>query len=1043
MKRLPLFAALALAALATAAGAQQAARKPYVVQLSDKPIVSYDGQIAGLAATRPAAGSRLNINASDVQAYGAYLSSKQNTVLADVPAAQVLYRYRNLINGFAALLTDAEFAKLVTNPGVQSITVDEPMPMDTVTTPRFLGINQPPSGVWTRFDALGRPIKGENIIIGHLDGGVWPENPSFSDKVDGNGKPISSHLPGTVVYNALPPGRWAGTCQAGLGFNASHCNQKLIGARFFNATWKAVEGTGGVRTWSGEYLDSVRDPGGHGTHTLSTSGGNENVTAIVSGSPFVITGIAPRARVAAYKVCYVSADANDVPNPNGGSCFQGDSAAAADAAVADGVDVINFSVGGSRTSVQGPVDTAFANAAFAGVFVATSAGNSNVFPGNASTVAHVSPWTTTVGNSTHDRFTAATATLGNGVTATGPSFQTTGVTSRAIVLATEAGITPFASLSNTDKLALARCYNAADRGTLGGSAAAALDPAKVAGKIVVCYRGGNVLVNKTASVRDNGGSGVIIQNLPAGLLAAPLDAATNNTTLNIAHVVPTIHLSAANAAAVVGYAAGGAGTASFAASVQVPGAIAPVMADTSSRGPNQRDLNLLKPDITAPGTDIIAAYTNTSITPAQRLQIIAGTLIPEPGADMISGTSMASPHVAGAAALLKQAYPDWSPNAIRSALMTSAQQTVKLANGAVDPSPWGFGSGHLNPNGALDTGVVYDQSNSDHIDYYFGAINGRSLNTASLTHANVVGIGSLTRTLTNKGASPVTLTASAALPGFTVAVSPSSLTIPAGGSASYTATVTRAGAPIEAWQFGNVTWSGSGQNLRSPLSAKAQLITVLSSVTDTRAAATKIYTAGFGYNGNLFTTGVGLVPATVADGAVAINQRQCFAIGNLPAGVKLLRASLFNTDTAGGAATDLDLVVQRNGANVGTSGNGDSNETVILSNPAAGTYQACVDGFATLGGAPAAFKLSWWVVGPANPGSLRAFGPRTVTIGAVASIGLNWSVPDGARYLGLVEHRDTAGAAPIATTQVFIDASAGTTATQSAIVVRNKPVPIE
>ena len=132
------------------------------------------------------------------------------------------------------------------------------------------------------------------------------------------------------------------------------------------------------------------------------------------------------------------------------------------------------------------------------------------------------------------------------------------------------------------------------------------------------------------------------------------------------------------------------------------------MASTSSRGPNQADLDVLKPDITAPGTDIIAAYTNTSIGAAERAQIIAGTLIPGPGADMISGTSMSSPHVAGSAALLRQAHPDWSPFAIKSALMTSAVQSVKLANGATDADRWGFGSGHLNPSGALATTLVYD-----------------------------------------------------------------------------------------------------------------------------------------------------------------------------------------------------------------------------------------------------------------------------------------------------------------------------------------------
>lgn len=1023
MRSTSLVIGAALAGLALSASAQLA-RKPYIVQLADAPVAAYAGGVAGYAATKPAPGARLNASAAAVQAYTAYLDGRQSAVAASIGSAPVTYRYKNILNGFAAWLTDAELAKLTTSTGVRAIFADQAMPVDTSYTPTYLGINAAPNGVWTRQDASGRAIKGEGVIVAHLDTGVWPENASFSDRVDGAGKPIASHLPGTVVYGA-PPAAWAGACQAGQGFTAANCNNKLIGARYFNATWKQAVALNIVRTWSGEYLDSPRDADGHGSHTLSTSGGNEGVAANVVGSTFTISGIAPRARVAAYKVCYTATTAltNDIPNPNGASCFQSDSAAAADQAVLDGVDVINFSIGGNRAAFNGVVDVAFANASFAGVFVATSAGNSNVFPGNASTVAHVAPWTMTVGNSTHDRFTVATATLGNGTTATGPSFQTGGLPSKPLILATDAGVAPYASLSDADKIALARCYTAADRASIAplASAAAALDPAKVAGKIVVCYRGGNVLVNKTQEVADGGGAGAIILNIPAGILPPPANGASANTTFNIAHAVPTVHLPAADAAAVIGYATGGAGTASFGPGTQVAGVIAPVMADTSSRGPNQADPNLLKPDITAPGTDIIAAYTNTSITPQQRLDIIAGTLIPGPGADMISGTSMAAPHVAGAAALLRQANPSWSPYAIKSALMTSAQQTVKLANGVADPSPWGYGAGHLNPNGALDTRVVYDQSITDHIDYYFGAINGRQLNTASLTYANVVGVGSLQRTLTNKGSTAVTYSATASLPGFLVTVAPAALTIPPGGSASYTVTMRRTTAAMEQWSFGHVTWAGSGlPAVRSPLSAKPSMFVGLSSVTDTRNVGTKVFTVAFGYTGSLITLPIGLVPATTFDGRVVTNQRQCFAFA-VPAGARQLRAQLFNTDTEGGSASDLDLTVFRGTATVGTSGNVASNELVTLVNPtAAADYSACVDGYDPVNGS-AGYRLSVWVVGPTSPGTLSAFGPKRVVTGGVASIGVSWNVAAGARYLGVVDYRDTAGATPIGSTTVFID----------------------
>ena len=175
-------------------------------------------------------------------------------------------------------------------------------------------------------------------------------------------------------------------------FNASNCNQKLIGARFYN---EGYGGTAGVKAVLPYEFNSPRDYDGHGTHTASTAGGNQNVKTTGQAAFYgTISGIAPRARIAAYKVCWgVGGTAN-------AGCFTTDSVAAIDQAVADGVDVINFSISGSRTNFRDPVEIAFLFAADAGVFVATSAGNSG--PAE-STVAHPSPWVTTVAAGTHDR----------------------------------------------------------------------------------------------------------------------------------------------------------------------------------------------------------------------------------------------------------------------------------------------------------------------------------------------------------------------------------------------------------------------------------------------------------------------------------------------------------------------------------------------------------------------------------------------------------------------------------------------------------------
>ena len=324
----------ALAVVTGAASAQQASRQTYIVQLADSPAASYAGTVGGYPATKPAPGSKLDINASTVRAYIGYLEAQRNNVLSTIPGADIVHKYSVAFNGFAAKLTAAQAKKLQATAGVVSITPDEPRSLDTSRTPAFLGLTGP-GGLHTN------NVKGENVIIGMVDGGITPENPSFSDKVDANGKPIPSHLAGTLVYDPITNFRpWNGACQTGPGFPASACNNKLIGARAYHAGFDAA----GLVRQPVEF-DSPRDADGHGTHTTSTSGGNSGVTAVLSGQPAGITsGIAPRARVAAYKVCwlYVGSDL--------ATCFPSDSMAAIDDAVADGVDVINFSISGTRTN---------------------------------------------------------------------------------------------------------------------------------------------------------------------------------------------------------------------------------------------------------------------------------------------------------------------------------------------------------------------------------------------------------------------------------------------------------------------------------------------------------------------------------------------------------------------------------------------------------------------------------------------------------------------------------------------------------------------
>jgi len=383
----------------------RASNRLYIVQLAEAPAAAYEGGIAGFKATKPAHGKKLDSSSPDVSNYVGYLNARHDTLLASVGGARKAYSYGYVFNGFAAELTEMQAAKLAMSSGVLSVTKDEKRKLDTATTPAFLGLSTT-GGFWSTAG------KGEGVVIGIVDSGIWPEHPSLSDRTDTNGNGTQD---GKLGYQQIPG--WNGKCTPGEAFNASHCNQKLIAAQYYNAGYG---GNAGVKAnFPYEFL-SPRDFDGHGTHTATTAGGNQAVQATGPAAVFgKVSGIAPRARIAAYKVCW--------GNGLEGGCFSTDSVAAIDQAVADGVDVINFSISGSLTNFLDPVEVAFLFAADAGVFVAASAGNSGPA---SSTVAHPSPWLTTVAAGTHNREVNGSVTLGNGATYSGASSAAAGVARR-------------------------------------------------------------------------------------------------------------------------------------------------------------------------------------------------------------------------------------------------------------------------------------------------------------------------------------------------------------------------------------------------------------------------------------------------------------------------------------------------------------------------------------------------------------------------------------------------------------------------------------
>lgn len=1016
MKRHPVSLAVLLALGVMSGAAIAQARNPYIVQLSGEPAATYKGTVTGYTATAPAPGTTFNSRSPAALAYGSYLDNLQLSVAATVPGAQILARYGTVFNGFAAQLTDAEVATLRANPRVVEVHPDLPRKLETISTGGFLGLSAT-GGLWSQIDGLGRGIKGENIIIGVVDGGVWPENAAFADQVDGSGNPVFSG--GTLAYGPAPA-TWAGTCVAGEGFTpALHCNNKLIGAQYFNSVWVSQKGS--VKHWTEFYSprDSVAGAnghGGHGSHTSSTAGGNASNPATLSGPvPVALggaSGMAPRARLAMYKVCFTYTDPTATDGTgSSNTCYTGDSVSAIDKAVADGVNVINFSISGSQTSVNDPVEQAFLRAASAGVFVAASAGNS----GPAQAVSHVSPWLTTVAASTHDRSFTGSTTLGNGTTYNGASTSPNAVPQTALIRAEDAG------LPGANATSLSLCF----------SSPQVLDPVKVAGKVVVCTRGSNARVDKSLAVANAGGVGMILVDNGAGLVAD-------------VHSVPTVHVSAADGTAIKAYATGGLGTAAIARFSRgtVP---APVMAGFSSRGPNAGDGNMLKPDLAAPGVDVIAAVS-ADLSQAQRNQVANGTLRPPAEFASYQGTSMASPHVAGLAALIKQAHPTWSPQAIKSALMTTATSTLNdgLTGAQNGLLPWAQGAGHVAPNKATDPGLVYDNTPDDFTRYQCkanrAAVSPASLcttlgtldetynyNLPSISAGAVPGIVTVTRRVTNVSASPATYTAVASVPNFSTVVTPSTLSLAPGETKSFTVRFTNVSATDGVWNFGSLVWSDGTHTVRSPISLRAgKLIAAPSELTGTTTSASRLLTVQTGFNGRMGSMKAGLKAVTVgptttlAPLAMSANTllTRCRAgvdTANVkiypftvPANTLVTRVELRQVDTGGGAQDhDLLLLLPNNSAFY--SGNDGSDEAIQLSNPPAGNYRACVLAYG--GAASMTHKLSSWVVSTADaPGNMTVLLPGQAYVGSTATVGLSWTgLTAGNRYLGAFGLTDATG----------------------------------
>ncbi|KAI9187219.1 hypothetical protein LWI28_025662 [Acer negundo] len=576
----------------------------------------------------------------------------------------IFYSYNRFINGFAAVLEEEEAAEISKHPDVISVFLNKGRQLHTTRSWRFLGLegdnDVPLDSAWkkARF--------GENTIIGNLDTGVWPESKSFSDEGLG-------HV----------PSRWRGVCQSDVKDNVT-CGRKLIGARYFNKGYIEYARSVSSNFTVGYNVSTVRDLDGHGSHTLSTAGGNFVAEASVFGKgKGTAKGGSPKARVAAYKVCWAPI--------NGNECFDADIMAGFEAAISDGVDVLSVSLGGSSAEFfnDGIAIGSF-HAVKNGIVVVASAGNSGPIP---ETVSNVAPWIFTVGASTIDREFTSYIGLGNRKHIKGSSLSAKGLPSEKFypLISAAAARTSKATVSDA---------TLCKPGTL--------DPVKVKGKILVCLRGENGRVEKGSLAAKAGAVGMILAN----------NKESGNEILADAHLLPASHINFTDGLSVFAYIN----------STKTPGAYmtrvktdlntepSPVMASFSSRGPNVIEPSILKPDITAPGVNIIAAFSEAVGPTGEESDNRHFPFYIE------SGTSMSCPHVSGIVGLLKTLHPDWSPSAIKSAIMTTARTRAGSSGPMLDSNnmkatPFAYGAGHVRPNRAVDPGLVYDMTADDYLNF--------------------------------------------------------------------------------------------------------------------------------------------------------------------------------------------------------------------------------------------------------------------------------------------------------------------------------------
>jgi subtilisin family serine protease len=725
----------------------------WVVTLEDPALASYTGGLPGLAATSPQATGheKLDVSSAESRAYLAHLAERQQLFTTRAQSVlgrdvEVAYEYRNVLNGVAVAADATEAARLASLPGVTGVFPDLVQEIETDTSHDLIGS----AAIWDGNTSSGLATRGEGVVVGMLDTGINPHHPSFAE-VDGTGY---------VHENPYGSGNFVGVCDPAHPAHEDICNDKLIGAWSFHPN-----------------APSAQDWNNHGSHVGGTIAGNIHEATITVGEDTftrTIQGVAPRANIISYLVCFPS-------------CPQTSSVAAVDQAIADGVDVLNYSISGVDNPWVDIVDLAFLDAFEAGIFVAASAGNAGPFPGS---VAKTGPWNAAVAASNNYRIFALT------VDATGPAP----VSPDLLDMPAAPGAGPAISEELDAEI---RYAGLIDPGNSLGCDPFPAD--SLTGSLLLVQRGACTFATKVDHAADAGAVGVVIFNHLGGPPVVP--GGLENTT------IPAVMIDVERGSDLRDFIIDNDPTPTTArinpeAAVVTDEAWGTVMAGFSSRGPSQ--FEMLAPTFTAPGVNILAAGREVDGDPDRYA--------------ILQGTSMSSPHGAGAAALLIALHPDWSPAEVRSALASTADpHTLVKEDGVTEADPFDQGSGLINLAAAARVGLVMDETHANFVAAN-PAIGGdpKTLNIPAMVAHECDPTCTWTRTVTSVSERSTVYWASVDAPeGMTVTVSPPAFVIAPGASRQVTITVDASGLPAGEWAFADITLNptrGAGSQAVSPVS---------------------------------------------------------------------------------------------------------------------------------------------------------------------------------------------------------------------------------